>query len=125
MQQDLPGAQDGLAKFLAFAAVALPGQFPGAPRGDVIAAIGPNAGVAVDLAPALDGFPVHAKDGAELDSVLGEFVGGRGFASEGGLKQVALRGGKGFVLLNLLCEVAEVAFEKNGGLLRCQRNRRG
>src|SRR5205809_555029 len=42
LQQDLAGAKDGLAQFLAFSAVALPGQFPGAPGRDVVATVGPQ-----------------------------------------------------------------------------------
>ena len=113
-----------MAERLAFGVAALPGHLPGAPRRDVIAAIWPDAGVAVDFAPALNGLPVHAEDGGELDRVLGVFVGGRGFASERGLKQVALGCGEGFTLLNLLGDIAEVAFEQDGGLLGSERDLR-
>ena len=89
LQQDLAGAKDGLAQFLAFSAVALPGQFPGAPGRDVVATVWPDAGVAVGFAPALNGLAVHAQDRGELDRALGIFVTGRSLASESRLKQIA------------------------------------
>ena len=61
---------------------------------------------------------------ASWTGVHGEFVAGRVFACEGGLKQISLGCGEGLALLNLLGEIAEVAFEQDGGLLGSERDLR-